>query len=505
MSDTRPFFVRLMEDPPPAPAPPPHHPGPRQDETKVFWAMRNLPASEATKHFLICGCSGSGKTTALKLFLKSIAFRFLPRGQAPEQLVFFDAKGDGVSLLAGVGLDLEQENVYLLNPIDHRGAVWNLSDAVKTPALARHFAALMVPREPHSNAPFFTDAARLLVYAVILALNHVHHEAWSFRDLLCALGTKQTIKAVTDRHPPAQAIASALVGDAKDIDSVMSTLATKTCAFHEVAALWHTHPRARRFSITEFLKHPGVLILANDPAFQESLWPINAMILKALTHEILREKETRQPRHWFVLDEFQDMQNVECVLELLNRGRSKGASVMLGLQGVESLAKVYGHDGAECFLNQCASKTFLRTGSPSTADWAARFFGQVRCTQTVYTESWGPNGESQSIQYSPHDQPLFTASYFMDLPFPVPGGVYRAVHDVPCLGKTLITTRPFDTVLAWCPAAAPVADVDPREIVAEQLLRPWDAAERDLFCKEPPSADQPAPDPTAELPRRTKV
>ena len=72
----------------------------------------------------------------------------------------------------------------------------------------------------------------------------------------------------------------------------------------------------------------------NDPVLKESIWPINALLLKALTQEILRGPNSSQPRHWFVLDEFRAMENVDCVHDLLNRGRSKGASVLLGIQSI---------------------------------------------------------------------------------------------------------------------------------------------------------------------------
>src|SRR5438093_9378703 len=56
------------------------------DEAKVFWAMRNLPVGEASKHFFICGASGSGTSTVIQLFLQSIAPRLHQGRTQPEQL-----------------------------------------------------------------------------------------------------------------------------------------------------------------------------------------------------------------------------------------------------------------------------------------------------------------------------------------------------------------------------------------------------------------------------------
>ena len=59
---------------------------------------------------------------------------------------------------------------------------------------------------------------------------------------------------------------------------------------------------------------------------------ITAMLLKSLSKQILRGPESTLPKHWFVLDEFPAMEQVDSIHELVNRGRSKGASVLIGVQ-----------------------------------------------------------------------------------------------------------------------------------------------------------------------------
>ncbi len=457
----------------------------------MFWAMRNLPEKEATKHLLVMGTIGSGKTSAIKLFLQSIAPRFLRDWKRPEQLIIFDAKCEVISQLAALGLRPEHDNVYILNPDDERGAVWDLGDAVRTPALARHFASLLVPEEPRSSAPYFSEGARLLVYAVILALNRLAGSHWTFRDLLCAMDSREHIAAISALHPPSQRVVDRFLKDEKHFDGILSSLATKLGPFDQVAALWHSSRNGRRFTIPEFLSKPGVLILSNDPLLKDSFWPINAILLKALTHEILRGPETNQPRHWFVLDEFPAMNKVDSIQELLTRGRSKGVSVLLGTQGIENLSEVYGDNGAELIMSQCAYKTFLRAGGPKTARWAKEFFGNVRRTETIFSESWGKGGYSSSLQYSVQERSVFTDAFFTDLPFPEVGGPYVAVSDVPCLQSTLISRRPFDQVLSWFRPPVSIKNTLPRPNIEDQTLWPWSKEEESAFCKPSSSKDQP--------------
>lgn len=451
------------------------------NERMMYWAMRDLPVSQASKHLAIIGCIGSGKSTTIQLFLQSIAPRFKKDASRPEQLIVFDGKCDTVTQLASLGFYPEDENVYLLNPHDKRCAVWDIGEGTKTPLMARHLASLLVPAEPRSSAPFFWESARDLIYAVILGLNRSEAN-WTFRDLICALDTKERIQAITARDHRAKFIAKRIFDDDKHGFGVLSSLAAKIVKFEQVAALWHSAKQAKKFTIEKFLSRPGVLVLGEDTALHESLWPINALLLKALTQEILRNpKNTREPRHWFVLDEFPAMERVDCVHDLLRRGRSKGASVLLGAQGLEALFEIYGEDGTEDILSQCANKTFLRAGGPKTAGWAERFFGPVRQTESTCSESWSKEGTSYSKQYQTSERSLFLSSTFLNLPLPEQGSSFISISDVPCLSASFITRRWFDEVLSWLKPTSTIPAVLPRLGIDEQTLEEWSPKEEALF------------------------
>ena len=194
-SGTSKIFKRPVETAKEAPVPIPC--AAKFDETKFFWAMQNLPVSEAVKHCMICGCIGSGKTTAIDLLLQSIAPRFLANWHRPEQLVVFDAKCDIVPKLASWGISMKADNVWLLNPFDLRTCVWNVAEAVTEPAMARHFANLIVPEERNSTAPFYWQSAQAVVYAVLLALCRIAPGKWTLRDLLLAMQTRERVEAIT--------------------------------------------------------------------------------------------------------------------------------------------------------------------------------------------------------------------------------------------------------------------------------------------------------------------
>lgn len=454
------------------------------EENSVFWAMTRIPLSDACKHFLVCGSVGAGKTTIIDLLTQSIAPRFKNSRSQPEQLIIFDSKGDSIPKLAAHGLKIDdpENNVWLLNPYDKRSAKWSLADAAKSPLMARHFASLLIPEEPHSHSPYFWKSSRLVVRAVMTALNGINPE-WELSDLIEALSSYDRIRAIVFRNPRAWRTAGAILDDKQHVHAVISSIASRIEAFEDVAALWQRSPSGKVFSIEDFLKKPGVLIIGYDEVLKESFWPINALLLKALSKEILRGAETHLPRHWFVFDEFPALGAIDTIQDLVNRGRSKGASVLVGFQSVDQLYQIYTPSGANNLLEQFAFKTFCRVGGPNTAEWAERYFGKYRRTEPVLTQNFGPV-YTYSIQHGIAERSIFLASYFMGLPATGPGKPLVTVNDVPSEGSAVIATRSFDEVASWknktdFEAHPPLL---PRDEEKDQELELWDEVLVSLYC-----------------------
>lgn len=450
------------------------------NNSEFFWGMRNLPLKEATQHLGILGTTGSGKTTLIKLYLQSIAHRFRPDALRAEQLIIYDAQCDMLPLLASLGLNHTQENFWILNPIDYRCARWKLGEAMQQAGYSEHFAHLLVPVERHSTAPFFSDAARNLVRAVIDGLNATHGPTWSFRDLLCALDSKDHVLAIASHTDRGGRIAKNIIMDDKHSDGVFSSLTTKVQKFDQTAALWHSAPSGKEFGIDSFLAKPGVLVLGFDPVLQESIWPTNAMLLKSLAERLLQNPTTDQPNQWFVFDEFSSMKNVSCVVDLLSRGRAKGASVLLGNLNIPSLFDVYGENQANTILSLLTYKCFLRAGDPTTAQWIENYISRIRYTELSYSEN--EKGEV-TTSYSTQERSPLMASFFLNLPLPAPGREFHLVSDLPSWGGIHVTYSNAEDIFSMViPPMSSMQAVSRRSDPREQHLQAWSQAEEIFFC-----------------------
>ena len=93
--------------------------------------------------------------------------------------------------------------------------------------------------------------------------------------------------------------------------------------------------------------------------------------------------------HLAFLDEFREAGKLEGLRRLLNKGRSKGACVVLGCQDVEGVRAEYGREEANEILAQCTHTVVLNVGSPETAQWATGIFGEVDMEVETTGQSYG--------------------------------------------------------------------------------------------------------------------
>lgn len=457
------------------------------DDAYYYFCQRNIPIREATKGGLVMGAPGSGKSVCVfRLLLQSTVHRIKGIIGKGQRIVLFDAKGDVLPFLASLGLTPGDGIVQLLNAFDERGVHWKIAEDLQEPARALNFARKIVPEEKNSTAPFFSDAACLLVYAVILALNATYGTNWTLRDLICALESAKNIALVVAKDPEAKAIAAGILNDQRHSPGVIASLLTKIRRFSQVAALWANNPKAQPFSINEFLSKPGILVLGYDPVLKESFTPLLELFLRCYADEVLKGPETLDPTNFLLLDEFPQMGNFDkdkTIVNLFELGRSKGVCVFIGVQSYAALVEIYTEAGANRILSLCGHKMFLRIGDPMSAKWCEDFIGKRRLTETTFSESWGKGGASASVSHAVQDRSLILAATFMNIPYPGPGKDFFAICDVPSEGSVVLSCRSFDEILSWAPP--PVAFEAVRRLSGTkfQTLLPWSKKEKRKFRK----------------------
>lgn len=480
-----------------------------EKEPALFWGMRWLPFSDAAQRFLVVGSPGSGKTTLLELLMRSVLGYVVTPGFNHRALIY-DAKRDMLPILARMGLTVETKNrefpeARTLNPFDKRGFAWDLAKDIDCPAAALQVATILIPRD-NSSQPFFTDAARQLLYAVMLSFLAKDIKDWSLRHVLLILKDERRLREVIRNSVYTRDLEAPYFSEKRVTADVTSTIATKLLPLEIVAALWdQARKEGRSLSLVDWVHGNYILVLGSHPSNRAALEAINQAIFRRITDLLLTQSEENNHsvtgrKTWLFLDEVREAGRLDGLSSLLNQGRSKGVCTVLGFQDIEGLRLVYGNQEAHEIVGQCDNKTVLRTESYPTAKWAEEHFGQSLLSERTTSESVARGREGTTHTHGLNERievrSAILASEFMMLPRRGPSLV--GCHDVTLVGtywakldwKEIEEAR-SQTLLGRQAPEKEVLGEEP-QATHYQFLEPWGSDDPDLGIPEP--VEQPRED-----------
>jgi hypothetical protein len=343
------------------------------------WGGIVLPPS-ATSHFAVIGATGSGKTITLRLLMQRVLVGVEPG--SGRRAIVYDAKQDTLGLLAGMGLRCP---IHILHPLDSRGVGWDIARDCTSPTTALQMATSFIPVEEGANR-FFSDAARDLFAAVLVALMKAAPGRWTLRDVVLVMKQPLHLRALLGSRPETMDRLH-YFDEPRVFQNIYSTLAATMAWYEPIAAAWST--AGNRISLEGWLQEESVLVLPNDEAVRTPLEVLNRVLFKRFTELALGQQEAEGPRTWVFLDEVREAGKLDGLGRLLTKGRSKGVVVVLGFQDIEGLRAVYGDKEANELVGQCANKAILRLESPETAAWASQLFGEWEGYERTRGESVG--------------------------------------------------------------------------------------------------------------------
>ncbi len=209
-----------------------------------FGPVRIRPEA-ATSRFAFVGTTGSGKTTLIRLVLQS-SLRTIGTGGETRAMVY-DAKQDIVPQLAAIA---PRADIVITNPFDRRGVAWDLCRDVREPQVAVEVAFTLIPPVAESQ-PFFSDAARDIIYGVMLSFM-LSGRLWTLADLLRVVRSRRLLVAVLRLHDETRDLISQYLAEKRLAADILSTIGSRFLPFGPVAAAWE-HAE-RRVSLTDWSK-----------------------------------------------------------------------------------------------------------------------------------------------------------------------------------------------------------------------------------------------------------
>ncbi len=416
-----------------------------------------------------------------------------------QRALIYDSKQDMVPILDSMALDCPY---LILNPLDKRSHAWDIAADIQTPTEAAQLANVLIPEQGNLSQPFFQNASRDILRAVVVAFQYLAPGKWTFRQVLLTLKNHDRLTKVLSSCPQTVEVVQQYLETANQtLTSLYATMATMMNPFEPVAANWeHARKSNRTFSIQHWLRSSSILVVGNDEKSRSTLDLINQLFLKVASQECLAQGEaTGDPldpstrRTWFFLDEFREAGNLPGLKDLVLRGRSKGCCVVLGFQDIEGLQDVYGQGVANELVGQCGQKALLRMESPATAEWSSSVVSKAEFLETSYSVSYNNQGGSQSYSEKVELRDVVLPAEFLSLPTPdalngLQGiylsrsiGAYRSNYDFKRLLHQINAEQSHDGRKELAPPYLP------RE-TNEHCMEPWNETDEELVV---PSASRP--------------
>mgnify|MGYP001039843408 CR=1 FL=1 len=343
-----------------------------------------------TRHFLVSGSTGSGKTN----FIHNI----LPQVEKKKQpVVVIDQTGEMIAKYYN-----KERGDIIFNPFDDRSHVWDFwADCSDDESLERFSNILMGFNRRISGSradPFWEKSATEIFESAVKYQR-------DYNDL--SIERLNTLIRQTDL----KVLRQKLIGTAASrylesensvtANSILSVLTTST----KPLAYLQDINNQDSFSLKGYfnqVKEGGNswLFLATKPSNRALTLPLIACLTELALAELMDIGIDVDRRIWFVLDELAALGVLPGLSPLMTEGRKYGACVLAGLQSLNQLYEYYGHHGGSKIFGQFGTLCFFRNQEESIVRMISNMCGTETITRQQKNTSFGANEFRDGVSYN---------------------------------------------------------------------------------------------------------
>ena len=338
-----------------------------------------------SKHTLLIGGTGCGKTNVFNFYLDQLKKNMTQ----DDVMIVFDTKGEFVRDF------YRQGDIVIANSkqYSHIASKWNIYREIvidgwgdtdifaNTQEITGSFFKESIER---SNSPFFPNAARDLLSALIIAHIRLGKDDLEFKQKYF---NNQALKKYLDMVTPKKINKLLSITPFSDLSSVLSYIGDGTSdqSLGVLAEMQNvirqlfvgTFAADGRFSVRDFVKtkRAKTLFIEYDLSLGESLLPMYRVLFDlALKEAMGREKS--KGNVYFVCDEFKLLPHLQHIEDGVNFGRSLGVKIFAGIQSINQLYEIYGQEKGKNIAAGFSSVYAFRANDSSTREFVTALFGK---------------------------------------------------------------------------------------------------------------------------------
>lgn len=359
-----------------------------------------IPITEQlmSRHILLLGGIGSGKTNAFNFLVRNIRSSI----DKDDVVVIFDSKGDYYKNFYQPG-DIVISNDKNAIGLNGTPDYWNIFNEILIDDRAEEniieiSKTLFFDKIRNSSQPFFPNAAKDLFAALMLEL--IRNEKCesmrnnrSLRNLFDSFSVPE-MKKILSKHKDLKAMISYIEnpesGQSLGVVSELQQLVREIFIGN--------FAKRGNLSIRDIIKNKGgkVVFIEYDLSIGTMLTTIYKLIIDLAIKQALCRTEN-EGNVYFIMDEFRLLPNLQHIDNGVNFGRSLGAKFIVGVQNVDQISAAYGSDMASSILSGFATNISFRVNDKNSRDYIKGLYGQNIKLQT-YASAVQSRGITEQIR-----------------------------------------------------------------------------------------------------------
>ncbi|MES2149887.1 MAG: type IV secretion system DNA-binding domain-containing protein [Pseudomonadota bacterium] len=371
------------------------------------------PADMWTRHVLVVGGVGSGKSTALKPLIATVI-------NAGESMLLFDPKGEFTKGFSEPGL---------MAPWDKRSLSWDIARDMRNIGDMRRFSAAMI-RE--AQDPMWSNAARQILVGFMIYLKTTRGADWGWRELaeLMAIPQARILPMMSKYHPEAvRSVERASV----TTQGILINLSSFSASIFDLAEAWGDVPQHRRVSFVDWAHGRGKhrqLILQGHGAYPDLtkgyLEGVIGTVAAIVNSVEMDDDENR--KLWIIADESAQMGKVP-IRPLLEVGRSRGVRCVLACQDLAQLEEIHGAHMVKAMVSMSGTILVGQIMQGDTAEQMCKALGTKEVERVNVSSSYngsGAGGRSSTLSFSRDELAIYKPAELASRLGPTPDG--KGVH-----------------------------------------------------------------------------
>lgn len=342
-----------------------------------------LPKHSEIQHILITGTTGAGKTVCMSELLSQIR-------KKRQRAIVYDHMGVYTQRFYRADQDI------LLNPLDQRGAHWNIWSECKIDSHYDAMAESLMPMPTKGQDPFWVMAARVM-FAVaarrLKQMNEISTERLLRYLLMSDLNRIQELIANSE----AESLASEKMEKlAISVKAVLSTY---------LRSLRYLPDAEKSFSIRDWVleeeKDSWIFITSREDQ-HATLKPLISTWLDIAANAILTLPRNLERRIYLAIDETDSLQTMPSLLQFVTKSRQRGGCGILSIQAISQFYKNFGEEDAETIISNCNTGIHFRSRGKKTSAYVAELLGEKEIQEINENISYGGNQVKDGVSLSPH-------------------------------------------------------------------------------------------------------